>query len=345
MTAPLRLKLDSGALVANWRALHTRSSSAATGAAVKANGYGVGAIDVVTHLAKAGCRDFFVAHWQEAAEIAAVVPANQIYVLNGVSSRDIGFAKEIGAIPVLNSPEQVALWQSEGAGRTCHVMVDSGINRLGIGPEQLSEIDLTGLQIDILMSHLASADEEVPQNARQLSVFIDAIRGIDAKRKSLCNGAGIMLGNAYHFDLTRPGLALYGGIPRADMADMIAPVVQPQAEILQVRELPENATIGYNATYACPQPMKVATAAIGYADGYPRGMSNQGMCRYQKAELPIIGRVSMDMVTLDIAAAPDLQPGDWVDVDFYLPNVAAQSGLSQYELLTGLGRRAERYWI
>jgi alanine racemase len=345
MTAPVRLKLDSGALIANWRALHSRSSTAVTGAAVKANGYGVGAIEVVTHLAKAGCRDFFVAHWQEAAEIAAVVPANQIYVLNGVRPCDIDIANELGAIPVLNSPEQVALWKRAGAGGICHIMLDSGINRLGIGPEQLHDIDLSGLQIDILMSHLASADEDVPQNARQLSVFVDAMRGIDSKRKSLCNGAGIMLGNAYHFDLTRPGLALYGGIPRVDMADYIAPVVQPQAEILQVRELPENATIGYNATYICDRPIHVATAAIGYADGYPRGMSNQGLFRHQGGELPVIGRVSMDMVTLDMTATPDLQPGDWVDVDFHLPDVAAQSGLSQYEVLTGLGRRADRHWI
>ncbi len=342
--APLRLILNSDALISNWRALNARSKSAATGAAVKADGYGVGAVDVVTRLSKAGCRDFFVAHWAEAAEIAQVVPANQISVLNGVTPKDVQIAKQIGAIPVLNSPEQVQLWQSINGG-SCHLMMDSGINRLGIGADQLAQIDLSTLDIDILMSHLASADEHSPQNAKQLEVFTQSANGISAKRKSLCNGAGIMLGDDYHFDVTRPGLALYGGVPRADMADFIKPVVQPQAEILQIRKLPSGSYIGYNATYETSGEIMVATVAIGYADGYPRGMSNNGMFRFQNIDLPVIGRVSMDMVTLDVTAATHIRSGDWVDVGFDLPKIAAQSGLSQYELLTGLGDRADRHWI
>ncbi len=342
--APLRIILDSNALISNWRALNARSKNAAAGAAVKANGYGVGAVDVVTRLSKAGCRDYFVAHWAEAEEIAQIVPANQISVLNGVTPKDIKIAKRIGAVPVLNTPEQVQLWQSVNGGR-CHLMIDSGMNRLGFGPDQLAQIDLSTLEIDILMSHLASADDVSPQNARQLKSFTQYANGILARRKSLCNGAGIMLGDDYHFDLTRPGLALYGGVPRDDMADFIISVVQLQAEILQIRKLPVGSCIGYNATYKTDRETFVATAAIGYADGYPRGMSNTGMFRFQNIDLPLIGRVSMDMVTLNINPASHIRPGDWVDVDFDLPKMSAQSGLSQYELLTGLGNRADRHWI
>ncbi len=341
--APLRLILDTDALIANWRALNARSKNAAAGAAVKANGYGVGAQEVAIRLSKAGCRDYFVAHWAEAGQIAHAVPPKQISVLNGVTAKDVEVAKQMGAIPVLNSPEQIQLWRAVNGG-TCHVMIDSGINRLGIGPDQMSQIDLSALDIDILMSHLASADEDAPQNAQQLDVFTQFANGISARRKSLCNGAGIMLGDDYHFDLTRPGLALYGGVPRDDMADFIQSVVQPQAEILQIRKLPAGSCIGYNATYKANREMMVATAAIGYADGYPRGMSNKGEFRFQNIVLPLIGRVSMDIVTLDVSGAQHICAGDWVDVDFHLPKVAAQSGLSQYELLTGLGNRADRHW-
>jgi alanine racemase len=344
IVSPLRLKFNSDALIANWHALHSRSATASTGAAVKANGYGIGALEVVKRLAKAGCNDFFVAHWSEAAQIADIVPAHQISVLNGVGPKDIDMSLQIGATPVLNSPCQVQLWKSVNGGN-CHVMIDSGINRLGIGPEQITAIDFADLDIDILMTHLASADEDVPQNAQQLAIFNDAAMGISSKRKSLCNSAGIMLGSDYHFDVTRPGLALYGGIPRADMAEWLRPVVQPQAEILQVRTLPIGAAVGYNATYIAQRQVTVATAAIGYADGYPRGMTNIGKFQFQDFDLPVIGRVSMDMVTLDISAAQDIRPGDWVDVDFNLSLAAQQSGLSQYELLTGLGQRADQIWI
>jgi alanine racemase len=341
--APVRLRLNSEALVANWRVLDKASGYACAGAAVKANGYGLGAATVAEKLAGAGCRDFFVAHWAEAAALSSVIPASQISVLNGLGPHDLDIAQQTGAIPVLNSPDQARLWQSINGGR-CHVMIDSGMNRLGIGLEQMGDVDFSGLDIDILMSHLASADEDTMQNESQLTSFLNASSAVQAQRRSLANSAGILLGDQYHFDLTRPGLALYGGVPRADMAAMLQQVVFPQAEVLQIRQLPAGSPVGYNATYRAEKAIAVATIAIGYADGYPRGLTNIGRCHRGGVILPVIGRVSMDLVTIDISAAPELRVGDFVDVDFDLVNAAKNSGRSQYELLTGLGHRANRIW-
>lgn len=340
---PLRLDLDGNALVSNWRALDTLSGPARAGAAVKANGYGLGAREVVARLRDAGCRDFFVAHWGEARELADIIPATWISVLNGFCTDDIAAMRALGAIPVLNTPQQIALWRQAGGGQ-CHVMLDSGINRLGLAPDQLGDALLHDLDIDILLSHLASADEDVPQNARQLEIFAHARSRIKANRYSLANSAGIMLGNDYHFDLTRPGLGLYGGIARPEMASFIKPVVAMSARLLQVRDFPAGATVGYNATYVCKQATRVGTISIGYADGYLRAFSGKGRARYGEHELPVIGRVSMDLVTLDVNAAPELKEGDWVSVDYDLATASAQSGLSQYELLTNLGTRFARNW-
>jgi alanine racemase len=337
----LRLHIDGEALVSNWRALDTRSGAARAGAAVKANGYGLGAREVVTHLRDAGCRDFFVAHWGEAETIADLVPPDWISVLNGIAQADIPAARALGAIPVLNTPEQVADWRNAGGGR-CHVMLDSGINRLGLAPDQAGL--LAGLDIDILLSHLASADEDVAQNADQLGTFAEARSHISAQRYSLANSAGIVLGAEYHHDLTRPGLSLYGGIARPEMADWIKPVVHLSARLLQVRELPAGAMVGYNATHVCREETRMGTISLGYADGYLRAFSGKGRAWVDGLELPVIGRVSMDLVTLDLNAAPALREGDWVNIEYDLVTAAALTGLSQYELLTGLGTRFARIW-
>jgi alanine racemase len=341
---PVRLRLDGDALVANWRALARLSGNAATGAAVKANGYGLGARDVVPRLSDAGCRDFFVAHWVEAEEIADLVPPAQIAVLNGVSPDDVSAAISLGAVPVLNTPQQIRTWKEAGGGR-CHVMLDSGINRLGIGPEHMDAALLQGLDIDILASHLASADDDGAQNTAQLLRFNAMAAGIKANRKSLANSAGIMLGNRFHFNLTRPGLALYGGIARGDMTGHIAQVVYPEVQILQTRLLEAGDRVGYNATFTCPHPIRVATAAIGYADGYARSLSGVGHFTHDGTILPVIGRVSMDLVILDISNAPDLGEGQWIGVQYELANMSELSGRSQYELLTGLGTRYARHWM
>ena len=341
---PLRLTLDGSALVSNWRALDQRSGAALAGAAVKADAYGLGAREVVARLRDAGCRDFFVAHWGEAEAIADLSPPEWIAVLNGISSADIRGARALGAIPVLNTVEQVALWRASGGGR-CHVMCDSGINRLGLEPEQLTAALVQDVEVDLLLSHLASADADVAQNSAQLSSFQSVITTVNAKRRSLANSAGIMLGDDYHFDLTRPGLSLYGGIARPEMAVFIEPVAALSARLLQVRDVPAGTPIGYNATHICTSNTRVGTISIGYADGYLRAFSGKGAARVSGHKVPVIGRVSMDLVTLDLTATPDIGEGDWVELDYDLISTSALTGLSQYELLTNLGSRFARVWL
>ncbi len=342
--APLRLRLDSDALIANWKMMARMSGAATTGAAVKANAYGLGAREVVQLLWNAGCRDFFVAHWAEAEAIADLVPVNTIAVLNGICEHDVAPALALGAIPVLNTPKQLALWKAAG-GSKCHVMLDSGINRLGIGPEQLTNGLLDGLDIDILMSHLASADEKVDQNWEQLLRFSEMSDGIIGRRKSLANSAGIALGDDYHFDLTRPGLALYGGKAVAQYNGVVRQVVFPEARVLQVRTIGAGDSIGYNATHKAASEMRIATLAIGYADGYFRGFSNSGHACFAGKRLPVIGRVSMDLVIVDASHCTEMAEGDFAQLNFELDAASQVSAISQYELLTGIGQRSERIWF
>lgn len=337
--APLRLRLDGAALVANWKLLARLSGGAACGAAVKADGYGLGAREVVQRLAAAGCRDFFVATWAEARALADLGVA--VSVLHGLRSEDLE-DRPAGVRPVLNTPAQVRRWRDAGGG-ACDVMVDTGMNRLGVSPDDIAAGLLDGLEIETLLSHLACADEDVPLNAAQQGAMA-ALRGrTSARRLSLANSAGIALGEDYAFDLTRPGIALYGGWQRS-AHDGIRQVVRPEAQILQRRRVPAGGIVGYNATYTAPADTEVAVLNIGYADGYLRCFSSRGRAHAGGREFPVIGRVSMDMTTIDVGDAPELDEGDWVSLDYALPETAALCGLSQYELLTGLGKRFDRVW-
>ena len=337
--APLRLRLDGDALVQNWRTLDRMSGTAACGAAVKANGYGLGAIEVARRLADAGCRDFFVSNWQEAAELAPL--GLTVSVLHGVREEDMPAAAAGFARPVLNTPAQVARWKAAGGG-ACDVMVDTGMNRLGISTNDITDGLFKGLQIETLMSHLACADEDSPMNAAQRDRFAALAGTTSAKRMSLANSAGIAL-DGYAFDLTRPGLALYGGVPRNELST-IQQVVRPEAQILQRRRVEAGGSVGYNARWTATQETEVGILNLGYADGYRRHFTNVGAALAAGSILPIIGRVSMDLVAIDVDSAKDLAEGDWVMLDYALPTSAAASGLSQYELLTGLGQRFDRLW-
>jgi alanine racemase len=338
--APHRLILDGSALVHNWRLLARMSGGAACGAAVKADAYGLGAGEVVKRLAEAGCRDFFVATWAEALALAGQEVS--IAVLHGVRAEDMELAGLPNTRPVLSTAAQVRRWR-EGGGGMCDVMVDTGMNRLGLSVEEVTGGLLDGLSIDVLMSHLACADEDSPMNARQQAALA-ALKGrTNARRLSLANSAGIALGADYAFDLTRPGVALYGGVPRAELS-AVRQVVFPQAQILQRRRVPAGGTVGYNATWTAQVETEVAVINLGYADGYWRGFSGKGRAWAGDVELPVLGRVSMDLTAIDVSGATSLSEGNWVDIDFTLPAASAASELSQYELLTGLGRRFERTW-
>lgn len=343
MTAPLplRLNLNSAALVANWRRLSALSGDAACGAAVKANGYGLGADAVVERLAAAGCRDFFVATWAEA--LALVQHEVPVAVLHGARAEDMSLIGLPNVRPVLSTATQVQRWRDAGAG-VCDVMVDTGMNRLGVAPSDVIDGLLDGLQIDVLMSHLASADEDSDLNERQRAAFAGLVGKTGARRMSLANSAGIALGAGYHFDLTRPGVALYGAVPCPRLDGEIRQVVTPETQILQRRRVVAGDIVGYNATWTARADTEVAIVNLGYADGYGRGFSDTGHAWAGDARLPVIGRVSMDLTALDVSAAPDLTEGDWVRIDYALPAAAQASGRSQYELLTGLGTRFDRRW-
>ena len=346
--APSRIRIDRAALVSNWRWLATMSGTAACGAAVKADGYGLGARGVVDALSKAGCRDFFVATWGEAQALGALPEGATLSVLHGVRAEDMAYALRSPARPTLNSTDQINRWKAGGGG-LCDVMVDTGMNRLGISEQDIADGLLDGLAIDTLMSHLACADEDVSLNGEQKRRFAALAGATNAKRMSLANSAGICLGADFAFDLTRPGISLYGGVERAEAQPHIAQVAYPQAQVLQIRLLTAGSAIGYGQTYTAKRDIKVAILNIGYADGYWRGFSSGdqargGTVRAGGANGRVLGRVSMDLVAVSCDGMIGLREGDWITIDYHLPAASTISGLSQYELLTGLGQRLECVW-
>ena len=341
MHRPLRLRLDRAALQHNFRWLEDRAGVQA-GAAIKADGYGLGAREVMRTLYDAGCRTFFVSTYAEEEELGPVPGDASLVVLHGVAADDIQRALATPARPVLNSVEQVARWKQVAPDRPADVMVDTGMNRLGLRPDEVGALD--GLQIDTLHSHLACADEDSPMNARQLGAFREIATSVPAKRYAMANSAGICLGADYSFDLVRPGLSLYGGIPRCEAEGQIRQVARIDAQVIQRRTIRAGESCGYGATFAAKADSEAAIVNFGYADGYLRGFSSKGSAFAGEFALSVLGRVSMDLLALGCDAVPDLKEGDWVEVDYDLPTASEASGLAQYELLTSLGSRFERIW-
>jgi alanine racemase len=342
MHRPLRLTIDRSAIQSNWRWLQQRAGVPA-GAAVKADGYGLGARGTTEALMEAGCRDFFVSTWAEAEALGNLPETVSLLVLHGVGSDDAEAAMQLSARPCLNTVEQVARWKEIAPDRDCDVMIDTGINRLGLRPTEIDCLD--GLNIHTLHSHLACADEDDPLNEMQLERFRAVISVVPARRYSFANSAGICLGGDYSFDLVRPGLALYGGVPRAEAEGNIRQAARVEAQIVQRRTIPEGESCGYGATFIAKEDTEAAILNIGYADGYLRGFSSHGSAFAGEFALPVLGRVSMDLIAVRVDAAPGLKEGDWVEIDYDLPSASKQSGLSQYELLTTFGSRFERRWI
>ncbi|WP_284125500.1 alanine racemase [Parerythrobacter aestuarii] len=339
-TPTLRLDIDHEALAANWRKLDRLSGGARAGAAVKADCYGLGVDTCVPVLRDAGARDFFVAHWSEVEPVLKHVPAEQLSVLHGPNTaEEAAYAIATGVRPVINSLHQAKVWKEAGNG-VCQLMVDTGIHRLGIRPEDVGNPAIAALDVDVLMSHLSSADEDVAANSNQLSSFKSVLGQVAARKASLANSAGIGLGSDFAFDLTRPGLALYGGIPRPELANDIRQVAFPKAALIQLASLRAGESVGYNGEFTATADMQVGTVSLGYADGFLRSWGGKGnTLRHEGRALAILGKVSMDMVVVDVSAAPELEVGDWLDVPYHLPEASHASGLSQYELLTVLGQR------
>lgn len=339
--ATLRLRIDHDALAANWRSLDRLSGTARAGAAIKADCYGLGIDRCLPTLQIAGARDFFVAHWQEVPPAIRHVAGEQISVLHGpLAIADAAFARATGVRPVINSLHQAHIWSSTGGG-LCDLMVDTGINRLGLAPAELGDPVIRSLEVEVLMSHLACADEDSAMNARQLATFREVVAQVPHRIASLSNSAGIGLGHDFAFDLTRPGLALYGGVPSAALAGQIRQVAFPGAQIIALRDLCAGDTVGYNALFTASRNMRAGVVSLGYADGILRSWRGSAF-RRGEAMLPILGKVSMDMIIVDLSAAPDTTVGDWVELPYHLPDAARQTSLSQYELLTILGDRFGR---
>jgi alanine racemase len=357
-----RLTVDLGALAGNWRMLAQRVEGAATSAVVKGDGYGIGLEPAARALAEAGCQTFFVAPPEEGLRLRSAVRDAIIYVLDGVMPGALETLASAKLRPVLGSwleMEEWAAYRRSGGTVGAAIHVDTGMHRLGLTPGEARKLAqqpdlLATVAPDLLMSHLATADTpHHPLNRKQLSAF-RAVRtllpGIPA---SLANSAGILLGTDYHFDLVRPGIALYGGAAIAGVASTTRPVVTAEARILQIREVKAGETVGYGATETVKQHSRIAVLAVGYADGYHRlaGSSDDqpGARVYLRGRnAPLVGRVSMDLIAVDVTGVAGAERGDWVELmgpNVPVDEVAHHAGTIGYELLTGLGHRYARTYV
>lgn len=351
------LTIDLGAVKANYRLLADKAKNAECAAVVKANGYGLGAEPVARALTEAGCTTFFVATLDEAIALRTVLAGSVIYYLNGLMPGEADACAEYQIRPVLNDPGQIDRWAGfrfEKEAPPAGLQIDTGLSRLGLTPTEMKQVSadperLKNIGIELVVSHLACADTpDHPLNAQQRDNFADATTGLPVPKRSLAASSGIFLGPGWHFDMVRPGAALYGVTPNRDKPNPMAQVVHLQAKILQVRDVDTPQSVGYGATRRFTGPTKVATVAAGYADGLPRSLGNEGTAYIGKIAAPVIGRVSMDLITLDISGVPDAKPGDMVDLIGPLndPDMDAEAaGTIGYEILTRLGRRYRRRYI
>jgi alanine racemase len=350
------LEIDLAALADNYRLLAGRAAGAAVAPAVKADAYGLGAAQVATALAAAGARTFYVAQLAEALELRSLLPSARLCVFNGCLPGEERDFVANSLVPVLNSLAQACLWQAtaRAAGRRLPAILhfDTGLTRLGIPPDEADSFVagagvLHGLSIEALMSHLACSDEPGhPMNAVQLERFRERVSRFDDAPGSLAASSGIFLGSEYCFEEVRPGYALYGGNPAAGPNPM-RPVVSLRARILQVRRVDSPTTVGYGASHRVGGPTRLATLGLGYADGFHRALSNRGRLFLDGVPLPVVGRVSMDLIVVDVSQLPEAkaQPGMLLDVlgpDQDIDALARDCGTIGYELLTQLGRRYHR---
>ncbi|WP_349636731.1 alanine racemase [Tardiphaga sp. P9-11] len=353
------LTIDLEAISRNYRLLAERVGPGVTCAGVvKADAYGLGADRVAPALYRAGCRTFFVAHLDEGLDLQTHLARDvTIYVLNGLPSGSERDCAEAGIIPVLNSREQLEAWSDQARQRgrilPAVVQVDSGMSRLGMSPREVADLDdkdASVLDIQVVMSHLACADTpEHPANAHQLTAFQMLAKRFPAARKSLANSSGIFLGRTYHHDLVRPGAALYGLNPNPAQCNPMLPVVRLTAQVIQTREIEADAHVGYGWTFRATQPTRLATLAIGYADGLHRAFCNGGAVYFRGRRLAVAGRVSMDSLTIDLGDLPPgmLARGSQVEIiggHQSLDALAATAGTIGYEMLTSLGQRYERIY-
>ena len=341
-----KLTIDLDAIAANWRALDAMSApEVQTAAVVKAGAYGLGLDRVARALAAAGARRFFVAVAEEGVDLRRVLgPGPEIAIFSGHMAGDSNMLRDLELVPMLNSLEQMTRHFEALPGHPFGVQLDSGMNRLGLEPaEWRAAAPLVLAQgPNLLMSHLACADEpDHAMNPAQLAEFVDMTEGTGIPR-SLAATGGILLGPEYHFDLTRPGIGLYGGLPFAQAR----PVVALDLPVVQIREIAAGESVGYGQGFVAEAPMRVATVSGGYADGLHRALSNRADLYHGATPCPILGRVSMDLIGVDVthleeppASLSVLGPSQGVD------DLAAAAGTIGYEVLCGLGPRYQRHYL
>lgn len=358
------LTVRLSAITANYRTYRRMTGPAAVAAVVKADAYGLGAARVAPALAAAGCASFFVARLEEGVALRKTVPQARIFVMDGADPDSVPALLRFSLTPVLNSLAQIAAWSAAArVGRApldAVLHIDTGMNRLGLTGEELATLAgeqakrLAGLNPVLVMSHLACADEpENKMNAAQLSRFRQALAMLPTAPASLAASHGAMLGVDYHFDLVRPGVALYGANPQKPegKADTAPSLMQTAAiltaKVLQVRRIDLGESVGYAATFRAKRPSMIATVALGYADGIPRTLSNKGAAAIAGVRVPIAGRVSMDLITLDVSDLAE-PPHIGADAELLgdtigLGEVAESAGTNEYEILTRLRRVPRRY--
>ena len=359
-TAGAILTVDLGAMRRNYRAVRGAFSGAEVACVVKANAYGLGVEHVAPALARDGCRTFFVATAAEALELRTILPDSGIHVFDGVQPGEEAEFDHHRILPVLNSLEQIELWRSYALGKgrrmPADLHVDTGMSRLGLDSAEQSRLltrpdHLKGIELDAIISHLAVAEDAAnPMNERQRAAFADIAGGLPGLRRSLANSSGVFLGPAFHFDLARVGVALYGANPTSDSPSPVRQVIKLQGRILQVRSVDAARSVGYGATHRVSRPSRIATVALGYADGYPLAMSNMGTAFLDNHEIPVVGRVSMDLTTVDVTDLPEglAVPGrlvDFIGANNGIDTVAKLAKTIPYTILTGIGRRPHRIYL
>lgn len=347
-----QIQVNRAAIAANLSLLRKLSPGAYVAAVVKADGYGLGMAGVLPALTS--CESFFVARLEEGIALRALVPKARIFVLDGAARDTAPALIAHHLIPVLGSLEQIACWQAaQGGAMALHI--DTGMSRLGLPPEELSVLAaeagkrLAGMTPVLVMSHLACSDEAAnAMNRTQLSRFRAALALLPAAPASLAASGGVLLGRDYHFDLVRTGLALYGGNPQAGTPNPMQTVAQLAGRILQLRQIAPGDTIGYGASFTATRPMTIATIALGYADGVLRSGSNKAFAMVGGHRAPFAGRVSMDLITLDVTGIAGVATGDLAELfgpELPLDEAATAWGTIPYELLTGLSRRIPRVYV
>jgi len=358
------LTIDLSAIVANWRSLAPRAPGAEIAAVVKADAYGLGAAPVARALAAAGCKSFFVAHLEEGAALRDAVPQARIFVLHGPNPGTEADFAAFGLIPVLNDVAQVAGWTSfakaSGAPQPSAIQVDTGMTRLGLSRAEFDALiadadTLAAIAPALLISHFACADNPAhPLSAQQIDRFAAFSRDLPGVTAALSASSGIFLGPQAHFGLVRPGIVLYGGNATDAAENPMKPVITLSARVVHVQDIDAPQTVGYGATYAVPGPSRLATVALGYADGFLRSIGEGakthpvfGDAKGEKARL--VGRISMDLTTYDIGGLPKgaIVPGDTIDVIgkyASIDDLAKAGGTISYELLTRLGPRLHRIY-